>query len=289
MRYFRFLLAAFFACAALTACSKQPVPDADAATVALTFRLAGDFQSPTFTRATLTAGTTAMTDLWLFDYDADGALVQQLHQTTDDADFGAPTLALTLGAHDLYFVCSAGSDPVLSTAAHTLSWGTPRDAFWQHLPLTVTAATPSTEAVTLSRVTTRLSATLSDAIADGTATLRLTPAAWYYGIDYLTGAAADLRTAQPFRITIPSSYVGRTDVKVAILGLAPADEFTTDVTLAALDAADAELATVTLTSAPFQRNRSTDYTGALFAPSTADAALTVTLAADWSTPYTATW
>ena len=91
----------------------------------------GDFEKPNFegmTRARLEADGKAMTDLWVLDY-VGGALVQQVHQAADDADFGTPTLSLDYGSHHIYFICSRGTMPTLSTDAHNITWATTSDTF----------------------------------------------------------------------------------------------------------------------------------------------------------------
>ena len=62
-----------------------------------TFTVKGDFNTATFTRGYLAADGKDMADLWVFDY-MDGVCVQSVHQTTEDADWGAPKMnrAVTL-------------------------------------------------------------------------------------------------------------------------------------------------------------------------------------------------
>lgn len=163
----------------LTACEKTILTDEDMTTydcadrTRITFTVNGDFHSNAattrtavplaspsgITRASLSADGKDMTDLWLLDYQ-DGALKQQLHQTSTDPDFGTPSLSLPQGSHTLYFVASRGKQPVLSTAEHTITWGTPSDTFWQAVTLTVDENTAAAHTVTLHRVTTKLSITI---------------------------------------------------------------------------------------------------------------------------------
>ena len=112
----------------------------DAPTKKFTFTLKGDFGSPHFMRAGgyLSADGQDMTDLWVLDY-MDGALVGQLHQTAEDEDFGTPTMVLDFGSHHVYFVCSRGTTPTLSTEEHSITWATTSDTFYKDYSVSVTS------------------------------------------------------------------------------------------------------------------------------------------------------
>ena len=117
---------------ALTACNSEDMHEDDSSkTVAMTFNVHGDFTLTThdFTRA-LTADGKDMTDVWVLDY-VGSELKQQLHQTSDDADFGSPTMDLSLGTHHIYFIASRGAGASLNTTTHTLTFTSVRDTFWK--------------------------------------------------------------------------------------------------------------------------------------------------------------
>ena len=98
--------AALAVAASLTSCENNAPMDAPTGPVR--FFVQGDFSiaNTPFTRS-LTADGKDMTDVWVLDY-VDGSLVQQRHQTSEDDDFGAPTLALSVGSHHIYFIASRG-------------------------------------------------------------------------------------------------------------------------------------------------------------------------------------
>lgn len=251
----------------------------------VTFLLEGNFKTPTMTRAVLTTtdGTT-MSDLWVMDY-VDGALVQIVHQVAADEDFGTPTLSLSIGEHELYFVCTAGGEPTVAEAMHKITWAIPRDTFWKKLTKTISSNTAATQTVALERVTTRLTVKIEDAIPAGTTKIEIQPTTWYYGLDWLTGNGTDAKS-QPFTINIPSNYAGRTNTKLAVYGMAQATEFNTDVSITAKDGTDNILATETITDAPMKKNRSTDYSGTLFVAGTS---MTIGLNDVWDTSVTGNW
>ena len=95
-----------------------------------TFTVKGDFGAATFRRSYLTADGKDMTDLWVFDY-MDGVCVQTVHQTADDADWGAPKMSLSYGSHHVYFLASRGEGATVDADGHTITWTGPRDTFWK--------------------------------------------------------------------------------------------------------------------------------------------------------------
>jgi len=147
------------AVAAITACEKVDIPDnaseepasvVEGKTKKFTFTVKGDFGTPTFTRGYLQADGKDMTDLWVLDY-VDGVLVQQVHQTNDDDDFGTPTMNLAYGVHHVYLVASRGATPTLNTESHMISWSAVRDTFWKDYEVSVVATSNGNRAVTLCR------------------------------------------------------------------------------------------------------------------------------------------
>ena len=126
-----------FAVGILTACESgyyggEPVSEEQPTKVKtkkFTFNVKGDFASPIFSgdelggmkkAAALSADGQDMTDLWVYDY-MDGALVQSVHQTNEDADFGKPVMQLSYGQHHVYFVASRGVGVVRSVRPCSLA------------------------------------------------------------------------------------------------------------------------------------------------------------------------
>lgn len=276
--------------ATMAACSNSDdeLSVGDGSPVAITFAISGDFTltSYDFTRS-LTADGKDMTDVWVLDY-VDGTLVQQLHQSDNTAaDFGTPTLNLAIGTHHIYFVASRGFAATLNTDDHTLTFGTVRDTFWKDYAITITSGTASrSRSVTLDRVVTKLKVVFSDAIPVGATTFNITPATWYYGINYTTGEPISATPSQPITVNIPSSEIGVIGETVSIFGFSSATEWTTDISLNCKNSADAVLGSATITSAPFVRNRVSEYTGPLFGDS---GSMTLSLNATWDDSYTGTW
>ena len=247
------------------------------------FDVQGNWNSPVFTRGSLSADGKEMTDLWLFDY-VDGVLVQTLHQVSTDADFGTPSPTLSYGEHRIYFVVSRGTSPVINGTV--ISWGSIRDTFWKAMSVTVGGASASAYSVALDRVVTKLKITAADAVPDGTATVVVLPGTWYAGIDYLNGQPADMRDNEEMSVAVPDSYVGTTGLAVSFFGFSSAAEWTTPLTVSARDADNDIIGMVNVAAAPFMANRATEFSGSLFSTS---GAFTITLNDEWDTPWTGTW
>jgi hypothetical protein len=290
MKKERLKLMAVSMIALLTACTTaDPVESKNQDdTVDVTFRLNSEAwsyqQEPMRTRA-LTADGKQMTDIWILDY-VGTELKQQLHQASTDDDFGSPTLSLTVGSHNIYFVASRGQNPTLDTDAKTLTFTKVLDTFYKHLALEVQPTNSGAQAVSLSRIVTKLKLTFTDAIPTGAATFDVTPSQWHYGINYTTGQPTAATASQAITANIPASAIGSTGEVLNIFGFSATDEWTTDVAIACKDGESNVLSTVAITDAPFKCNRVTSYTGPLFS---SNGALTLSLNTDWDTEYTATW
>lgn len=281
----KYLFFALYGLVALCACSNEADVQSPAKSKEMAFSVTGDFGSPTFTRGSLSADGSEMTDLWLFDY-MDGQLVQTLHQSPSDSDWGTPKLTLAYGSHHVYFVASRGDAPSVDQTSHIIEWSVPRDAFWKDYQVDVTSTSTANRSVTLERVATKLKVTIKDEVPAACTQMSLTPSVWYYGIDYVSGLA--VRSDNKERtVTVPASYAGTSgQLAMSIFGLSDTDEWTADVTLKALDDDGTVLGQVTISGAPFKRNRATEYTGNLFG---SGGGLDVSLNDTWEQSFTAEW
>lgn len=269
--------------AVLVAGCGKDVTEIDAGAKKVAFDVQGNWNSPVFTRGSLSADGKEMTDLWLFDY-VDGELVQTLHQVSTDADFGTPAPTLSYGEHRIYFVVSRGTSPVINGTV--ISWGAVRDTFWKSMAVSVGGASASAYSVALDRVVTKLKIAATDAVPDGTATVVVLPGTWYAGLDYLTGQPADMRDNEEMSVAVPDSYVGTTGLAVSFFGFSSAAEWTTPLAVSARDADNDIIGMVNVAAAPFMANRATEFSGSLFSTS---GAFTITLNDEWDTPWTGTW
>lgn len=254
-------------------------------TTSVTFALDGDWQAndEAFTRAAV-AGS-AMTDVWVLDYMA-GTLVQQVHQTSADDDFGAPTVALDYGEHTLYFVASCGDGPTLNTTTRTLAFTKVKDTFWKTVDVNVTSGTAANQSVTMDRVVTKLIIQPTDEVPTTISTISLVLGTWYNTFDYTTGLPTAAATDYDRTLTVPDSYKGTTGTfSVNIHGFCGSD-FTTNVAVTAKDGDNATIGYASIASAQLKRNRASRYTGTLFGNNNA---LSLSMNDEWLTEYGGTW
>lgn len=234
------------------------------------------------TRALEADGVT-MTDLWLFDY-VDGALVRTAHKVSTDTDFSSPSMSLQYGEHTLYFVASRGKTPTVDGTE--ITWAQPSDTFWKAVSVNVGSSSSSVVPVTLDRVAAKLRVAITDKVPEGVAEICVTPDVWWYGIDYVTGAAMSSQGIGR-SVAVPASYVGTTgQLAVNVFGMSDSDEWTTDVTIRAKDGDGNVVGIVALEDVPFERNRATNVSGSLFAAGTT---FSVSLNDDWEDSCDLEW
>ena len=227
-----------------------------------------------------------LTDLWMFDYVGDD-LQQTVHQSNTDEDFGAISASMGYGDHTLYFVASRGTTPTSDIDAQTITWVKPSDTFWATATITVSPSSASSQAVTLSRVATRLRITVNDEVPAGAAKFVITPSQWYYGIDYTTGSGIAPSANQPREVSIPSSYIGTSgQLAIAIFGFVPSADWQTNITASLKASDESTLGSVTLEDVSLRKNITTAYSGGILGT-----AKSFTLSADdtWGDDDIHTW
>lgn len=232
----------------------------------------------------LSANGSEMTDLFMYDV-VDGDYSQSQHLTPSMSAWDAPQMMLGYGSHNLQFVASRGTGAIEDDESHTITWSKPSDTFWAAKQIEVAGGGEENVPVVLQRVATRLRVTITDVVPAGTTQIVVTPATWYYGINYATGAVCDPRSETRV-VDVPTSYIGKAGMSVAIFGLSDADEWMTDVTIEAKNADGDILGRVVLHDVPFKRNRTTEYSGALF---TNSGTFSISIDDEWDESYQSNW
>lgn len=287
------MMMALAVAAILLSCTKNDEPenmptfeislpsDSIATHATVTFSFGGDVEIRPITRASLTE--LSLADMWVFDY-VGGKLKATTHQTASDASFGSPSLTVDYGDHTFYFVASRGDTPTIDGT--TISWAKPSDTFWATLSLSVSPGSSITQAVSLHRVAARLRITVTDEIPAPLASLSVTPSHWYYGLDIMTGDAADDRqTART--VNVPASYVGTTGQLVAsFFTISPSAAWTTDITLKATATDNSTLSSISIKDVPMQRNHVTSYGGSIL---TAGRSITLSSNDEWVEDEVVAW
>ena len=280
-----------FAVVVVVACQKIELPDDYVDDEGVTYKLTrfsfdGDFDNHLYTRGSMSADGRDMTDLWVFDY-VDDEMVQMVHQSSDDEDFGEPELFLSYGAHHIYFVASRGANPSVDDVEHVITWSSVRDTFWGDYTLTVSESSAVDHDVELGRVVARLKVFLDDVIPSGLSSLTVTPETWYYGLDYIDGSMVQDENDVPLTVSVPASYVGTSGLLyVSVFTISDATEWTTDFTVTAKKSDSSVMGTVSITNAPLKANRTTGYSGRLLS---APKSFGLTLDDGWLSDVVMTW
>jgi hypothetical protein len=279
----KFIFAAIAAAALMGCESVDEQRDGDGQEREITFACGG-FGVSSATRA-LEADGKGMTDLWVMDY-MQGELVQQMHQSGTDADFGTPTMRLRTGEHQICFVTSRGTGAAVDTEAHTIAWAKPSDTFHKSITIDVKPSSAAQQQVTLERVATRLRLTLTDEVPADAASVTIAPERWHTGLDYLSGEPSAAVTDYSSTVTLPESVRGTTGVQISIYGLSSATQWTTDVALTSANADGVLIGQGTIKSAPMRRNIITNCTGPLFSSVTVGG---IVLNTEWLPEVEITW
>ncbi len=232
------------------------------------------------TRAALTANGTALTDIYILDYDkTTGALLQVLHQTSTATDFAEPDLTMDYGMHTLRVIATRSAAPTLfaattewtatdnvltaitGTVPETLTAIKTSDTFAAETDVDVTAGTAQAVTLTLARIVAKLTVSTTDTYPADCNTLDV-------ALDeYPTIRLADLSVigrVGNHRITDVSANVGKVGHKVSYFVLAPTDGYTTDITITPTRQTGDDYQSVTITDVPLERNKVTTITGSIY-------------------------
>lgn len=280
------------ACAVMASCTRYDIDDVPTNEVTpslngakkFTFTIKGDFTNPDFldgnaSRANsyMTADGAEMTDLWVVDY-KDGEIKQELHQKNTDADWGSPTMPLTLGNHHVLFLASRGSEPTYANG--TVTFTKPLDTFYLDYEVTVVKTSNGNRAVTLNRVSTKIVLAIEDVMPSGTTAIVVKPSIWYNAFDMLKGKPlASNNYEQVFNI--PTTWGGQKGMSLTSWSLSSAEEWTTDIRYTSYAGADVN-GDVLIKDAPFKANRATMYSGMFY---TAASASSISLSSEWLPSY----
>lgn len=233
------------------------------------------------TRATLAANGTALTDLYIFDYDKEtGTLLQVLHQTSEATDFAEPDITLNYGEHTLKVLATRSVAPTLLATDGTawtatvnmltaVSGSVPSsftssktsDTFGACQDINITAGTASTVNITLERLVAKLVLNNTDDFPTACSTIdaKLN--------EYTAFSCKDfdvISLAENHRIADVSSLAGQHGSTFVYFFLAPMDAYTTDITFTMNSTTGAPYSCITVEGVPLERNKITTITGSLY-------------------------
>lgn len=228
------------------------------------FHLKGDFLTSydeMGTRASVrleNETTPSVTDLWVLDY-VDGVLVQQVHQVPEDENWGRPQMALTYGHHDIKFIASKGTTPVLTASA--LSWAKVLDTFTLNYPIDVTASSNGNRAPELKRAVSGVTVVMTDVVPSNAKSIKVEyMRSQSLALPSLVASAASLSGVEN---DFPASWVGQTG-SFSVYTLCPTDEMTTDVHVVVTAKDGSTISDFTVADVALKKNRMTVLTGECF-------------------------
>lgn len=198
-------------------------------------------------------------------YKGDGTEVYKSTQAKGDADFGEFSLSLPMGSYTMVAVAYYNSDAsplVLTSPTEAAFTGTrPYETFATTQAVNITNTSAVDISATLNRIITQLKVVSSDGKTADVSNVRMTFSAGGKDFNPTTGFAI---TNTGFANTVGiSASVGSTSTSLSFLFLAT-DEQNINVTIETLDADGAVLFSKTVNNVPFQRNRVTKLTGAMY-------------------------
>ena len=208
------------------------------------------------------AGVSSIT---LAFYASNGTEVYKTTQAKGDADFGEFECSLPMGTYTMVAVAYYNSDASpLELTSPTVAAYTGTRAY-ETFAATQEVVISNTNAVdisaTLDRVVTQLKVVSTDGKTADVNNVRMTFSAGGKDFNPTTGFA--ITNTGFANIVSNSASVGATSTSISFLFLAT-DEQNIDVTIETLDADGAVLFSKTVNDVPFQRNRVTKLTGAMY-------------------------
>ena len=232
-------------------------------------------------RASLTANSKALTDLYILDYDkATGKLLQVLHQTSMAADFAEPDLILDYGEHVLKVVATRSQEPTLWDA-QKMTWSvepnilTPvtatqpvmltsaktSDTFGAEKEVSVGIGTAATVSITLDRLVAKLVVNSTDVFPDDCTTIALD----FQEHRTLSWTTMDVTEAvENQRVVDVANLRGTTGTVLSYFVLAPKDGYQTDITLTTNRTEGNPYSTITVPGVTLERNKVTTISGPIY-------------------------
>lgn len=207
------------------------------------------------------AASKSASKLLISDYQ-DGVEVQKIEQSSTDSDFGKVAIPLKYGEHELLFVGHNSGSTTLSYP--TISFDKPTDTFSYYLSLKVNESTNTTQNVTLPRSAALLKVVAKDAIPSNVKSLKISLAK-YYPVLNVKSSLGDGSGSPVERVfEYKASHVGEKETTYSIYTFTPADGFTTDISISALDADGNTVNQITMKDVPIEKNRQTILSGNIF-------------------------
>lgn len=243
---------------AIISCSSDEV-SYDERTTQITFKCGGDFSIESVTPITR-AVPSYITDVFVFDY-MNGELIQTVHQTSNDIDFGMPTLSMNYGKHTLYFIISDGLNPIVDKLFNTIKWETTGDTFHSSLTINVTESTHTNFFIDMKRVASQLKIKMNKGFPFKATTFEISTATWFNEINYITGNAVNPKESIS-RFEIPDDCKNRdSNAQYRLYTLTDGLSFNTCSNLIVYDKNGEIINSATISTVTMERGKCSTYSG----------------------------
>jgi len=218
-------------------------------------------------RATLSSES--LTDLWVYE----GTTLLK-HQVSTDADFGAPTVSLAIGAHDLTFVASKAEGQTFTEGL----WKSTRVNDTYGCVLSYTASKSSTsKQVELKRVNAKVMWTIEDQIPQSASTMSFSLGTCFGLSAALAGVDSGKYSRDGVDITSKRGAIG-TSFSAMVLPATYGEESDCETVITIKDADDKALCSYSK-SVKVLNNRATNIHGTFFS---SGGGMSVSLANEWA-------
>ena len=170
--------------------------------------------------------------LGVFDAETDAPVGSLTVQDKGDEDYGTFTVSLPQGSYRLVFLGYSGTRAcsMPSAAAVSFADNAVPQTFLYSMPLTVGEASLPAQNIVLKRAVGAFRLTLADAIPSELSAMRFRFDGGSTKLDARRGYAAD-NAGRTYDISIPGSYVGKTDTKMTVYLFLPEGESPMDITV----------------------------------------------------------
>lgn len=223
----------------------------------ITFNLLGNFNIST--RADIDEAE----DILILDY-LQGQCIQVIHQTKGDNNFGNPSINLSYGSHNLYFLVSKGKDIDLQTDLCIVSWRKVGDTFWATKSIYVDNNTSSSISITLNRVSTLLEIQSTDRIPNNKNYIEVTCQKWSNSFNYIMGKSSSLGVS-----TIKYELRNTDYLDFIMYGISSNTEYISEVSISYYST-EGFVKSQVFPEVPFMANRVTRITGPVFGQPTSN-------------------
>ena len=260
------------AVATMTSCYHSAHTDGDvietdtSVSKAFTFHVKGDFAAiqEDMTRASVRLendNSAALTDLWVLDYNEDGDLLQEKHQSSTDSDFGHPSLNLTYGHHDVKFIVSKGGKP--SKAGTGITWSKVNDTYCLDYPVDVAASSNGNRAPELKRCIAGVTIENTDAIPANAKQMEVTIINRYSTLT-LPGLTGSNPVSYTNTFTYLATDAGTTGLRLNTYTLCPDETFSVNVQVRVIGNDNSVISEFAVNDVALKVNRKTVLKGECF-------------------------